>query len=578
MTCLVDVKMLLTCMLVVYGVTLLKVIKWTDNIWNNVSEFKWIEEQQFRDAMNDIHSSHRLIREVLKRKNATANQSIQHDIVNMISKASLFREEVHNNSILVSEKMLQSIKKMHGNKSRLPQSNYTDCARHFQLMSNEIYIYSAYLELRDSSNDSISVLRILTVSKLDSDDSIVWSINEDPHSWAVATKNEMCDNHAKAYGGVTYTMNLTSSDLNRLLAYRKVHLQTLKNLIDKSSSILSVPVCVNIIHGNLYKTQRLAFRNNSHSTLGQKNTATIFNLFSKGNNPAVSKLSKQQQLLPLNREIMFAVCVPPIFGDIKTSSVIQFVEMQKVLEVDHIYIYSMNSTTKEVSHILKFYEMEKTLTVSTWDIPENVDKAIWYHGQILAVQDCLHRTKNKFHYVAFLDIDELIVPKFHKDFPQMIEEIEQDFENALQSTRTKIAAFKFISAFFNPDYDISSANLTSGHITKGQGQIQMTYFKSLYREPSFSLARTKLIVKPDLIEEMGIHHVSNLSTKESLYIYDVPIETAFIHHYRKCSKMFDTDAPCNHTNLLHDNSILKYESIVRNVFDKVVQKNLQTIK
>ncbi len=64
------------------------------------------------------------------------------------------------------------------------------------------------------------------------------------------------------------------------------------------------------------------------------------------------------------------------------------------------------------------------------------------------------------------------------------------------------------------------------------------------RTKSISNVRTKVMVRPQRIFELGIHHISRPLL--SIFATDtVHPKVAFIHHYRKCMMDFDPHMKCN---------------------------------
>lgn len=99
----------------------------------------------------------------------------------------------------------------------------------------------------------------------------------------------------------------------------------------------------------------------------------------------------------------------------------------------------------------------------------------------------------------------------------------------------------------------------------------LTYLQLLVRTDSFSSKRTKLIVQPLKVEEMGVHHVSR-HVEKSTSVVNVATDIAKIHHYRTCAKNFDSDARC--VPEVRDDTILKYaDKLVAN-YKNIIKKSL----
>jgi hypothetical protein len=244
-----------------------------------------------------------------------------------------------------------------------------------------------------------------------------------------------------------------------------------------------------------------------------------------------NKLIKKQE---------FALCVPPLFGYIPSTTLIEFIELTKILGANHFIFYA-HQVPREIQKVLRYYERIGVVTVIPWDLPVQ-DKQIWYHGQLLAINDCLYRNMHRFQYLAFNDIDEFIVPHKHNNWTEMVQHILAQS----QTETAKHAGYSFQSAFFDPLIDTTSRVLYD--------------LESDLRTKSFSKVRTKVMVNAERIHELGIHHISKPVRDNVKPVYIEP-EVAFLHHYRKCVTDFDPRMNCQ--VFARDESISRYIPTLR---------------
>lgn len=304
---------------------------------------------------------------------------------------------------------------------------------------------------------------------------------------SMLTYYEMCENHAKDYGGWILTCEVPST-------------------LEPSPCEVTVSL---------------------HSVYNPKQSGNIRIPIMLLKNPAVQKAD-------------FGICVPPLFGYIPSTTLIEFVELTKILGAQHFMFYA-HQIPREIQKVLRYYERIGVATVIPWDLPVK-DKAIWYHGQLLAINDCLYRSMHKFNYVAFNDIDEFIVPHKHSNWSDMMRYIE----TTLTRTGIDYSGYSFQSAFFDPLLESSSRVLYD--------------LESDLRTKSFSKVRTKVMTRVDRIHELGIHHISKplVDTYKTLYIEP---EVAFLHHYRKCVTDFDPRMNCQ--VFARDESLSRYIPTLR---------------
>jgi len=95
----------------------------------------------------------------------------------------------------------------------------------------------------------------------------------------------------------------------------------------------------------------------------------------------------------------------------------------------------------------------------------------------------------------------------------------------------------------------------------------MTVF---WRSKNISKFRTKCMVKPYLIFEMGIHHVSK-PIWANLEVLMVDASVAYVHHYRAC--MQGIDVSCGEQT--RDDVMLRYKARVIDAL--LVTKNTKVL-
>ncbi|XP_060065120.1 beta-1,4-galactosyltransferase galt-1-like [Ylistrum balloti] len=238
----------------------------------------------------------------------------------------------------------------------------------------------------------------------------------------------------------------------------------------------------------------------------------------------------------------FAICVPPLFGDVDILRLTEFIELSRILGAQHFVFYT-KFVSNELSLLLNHYQSIGLATVMQWNltIPVNF---IWYHGQSASIWDCLYRTMFKFKHVAFIDFDEFIVPKMQSTVPDLLTYLQEE----ANVNDEIVSAYKFQSAFFDSNFN-SEDQRKSAELQK------LTTMNTTVRTRKLSKIRTKLVVNPVNVFELGIHHVSK-PNQEHYECIEVSPKFAFIHHYRKCKS--DYGMNCKLT--VNDDTIFRYKS------------------
>ncbi|GFR73396.1 UPF0392 protein F13G3.3 [Elysia marginata] len=433
-----------------------------------------------------------------------------------------------------------------------------------------------------------------------------------------ATAYEMCENHSKKYGGWIYScpvpsrlVNLTVSpsifphtvtlvrtdfryvkDISTLENIQLLPLKKdLKEHMFKTNSggsrsgegnqrrdtATHISLLENIAeNGNVANTGHSL---DSKDNAGTRNTKDCIN-----QSKDTSESTKRESQKPC-----IGVCVPPMYGALPLHKLINFIELCSILGADKVFLYSHDSPEILLRYLRHYTGPNPgVLSLVRWNIPlipqklqakepdlstksatsstvsdstadqpqqlslENVDmdeppssysdQTVWNHGQLLAVQHCLYSNMADYDWLLFMDIDEMLVPKNVSSWPELIQQNLKDMHFASDAfTQDKLAGFSFQSAFFQQDF--------RNHVTNS-----IDYFQFLHRTQQTSSKRSKMLVRPRRVFELGIHHLSkpvvvseeekererdkhpkDLSRKEKdSTVYKVPPSTALIHHYRKC--------------------------------------------
>ena len=211
----------------------------------------------------------------------------------------------------------------------------------------------------------------------------------------------------------------------------------------------------------------------------------------------------------------YSICVPPLFGNINTYKFIEFIELNRIFGVEHFIFYNFDISNNEILKLMKFYSNQNIVTLIDWKLPSVILKnQIWYNGQLSAHNDCLYRAMSLTEYLAIIDIDEYLVP--HNDKRTFHESFEDLFT-------ADTCGLSFDSAFYDPKF----TNLT-GKTKTGLVTVDFTG-----RSKLFSKVRTKVMVQPTKVFEVGIHHISKPAA-EDYKVLKVNTSIAYLHHYRTC--------------------------------------------
>lgn len=363
-----------------------------------------------------------------------------------------------------------------------------------EVMKETFYVYSAYYDDR-YSNPSIRIMSLLS-KKIKSKINVNCYFNHSNYYNSTnASFYEMCENHNRKYGGY----------------------------------IISCPV-PNVVKQPCKVSVKLEFP--------------------EGNFISREVILNVIKIDPESSKYKFGVCVPPLFGNIQKETLVEFIELTRLLGAEHFIFYDYHILSSDFHRVLEYYSKKDIVTVIPWKLPPVVtEPLIWYHGQLIAHNDCLYRSMSLLNILGIMDMDEFVIPRNDTlSWKQVI----------LPMLVGNVVGLSFPSAFFNPSYG------TDGYaklITAG----------SLTRTKQLSKVRTKVMVKPHEIFEVGIHHVSK-PAKENYTIQAVDSNIAFLHHYRKC--VVNYGMKCN--DRITDTTALKYSKLLHNNYHNVLASYMKS--
>lgn len=391
----------------------------------------------------------------------------------------------------------------------------TNPNRTFLALESKFYVYSAYMDERYED----IMLRIMAVLSLNKSNRNLKAFCNFRNRNGLLKQEparfyELCENHGRQFGGF-----MLSCPVNH------------KNICQ-----VNVTLEIEAVHKN-YKIPE---------TVAVPLPVTELNL-TITTNETTGSFQKRMQY-------NFTICVPPLFGNVDLTRFVEFIELNKLLGFQHFIFYISNVKNPDMFKVLEHYRQEGLVTTIDWNLPSVIHSGhIWYNGQLSAHNDCLYRAMALTEYLAVIDIDEYIVPhNGHKTLTKVIPKL----------FGPNVCGLSFESAFFDKKF------------TKSKSQSKLVTVRNTGRSAVFSKVRTKVLVKPSRIFEVGIHHISKPAL-EDYKVQKVDTSVAYLHHYRDCVPNYGMKCAA----FTEDNTLLKYsselESSVKNMFRLVFANRSQ---
>ncbi|XP_031562090.1 beta-1,4-galactosyltransferase galt-1-like [Actinia tenebrosa] len=245
----------------------------------------------------------------------------------------------------------------------------------------------------------------------------------------------------------------------------------------------------------------------------------------------------------------YTICVPPLYGSIPMAKFIEFIELNRIFGATHFVFYDLK-LNPAIRHAINIYQSQGAVTLLPWNLPVYVRDfySIHYHGQFVAIHDCLYRNRGRSRWVGFHDLDEFIVPLVHPTLPLLLNEIDsgQSSGFSVQSTVFPLNSQEKVQA--------------------NESLITQSIF---YRTKKlFHKSREKCIVSPRKVFEMSIHYI----VKSSSAKYEkssIDPKKALVFHYRSCVQFDDLKAACK--SLVPENFMKRYKTRLKIRVDHVME-------
>lgn len=224
----------------------------------------------------------------------------------------------------------------------------------------------------------------------------------------------------------------------------------------------------------------------------------------------------------------FTVCISTMFGNsTNVLQIIQAIEMYKVLGAQKVMIYK-HSCSLLVDRVLQHYISEGTVEVIPWPIDLYLDvstnwefsmdrypRDLGYYGQLATLNDCVYRNMYSSKYVVLNDLDEIIIPKKHLNWADMMDYLQKQYPST--------GIFFFENHIFPNNVVDTTFNVSAWSAIPGVNLLQ-----HVYREPQTPY-HEKMIVNPREVIQISVHTVLKAYGRRRM----VPGEVAILHHCRE---------------------------------------------
>lgn len=283
---------------------------------------------------------------------------------------------------------------------------------------------------------------------------------------------------------------------------------------------------------------------------------------------------KSQIKVPIERPSKFnsaarqklAVCIKPLTGYQGTYKLVEWIETLKAAGYSHIIVYQ-SDVTGPGRHILEYYQQKGVVSVINFpyllSVIQKVEHAnrtsqerfaMYQQLYLIAMHDCLYRFSTLYEYLAFHDLDEIILPIRNEMISSMLDRAIQLNPNA--------AAFTFQTAWHWEE---------AGRIS--DRDLDRLYMQQYAKSTNASDGKhPKSIVSTDRSITVNFNEVLDVPKKSFRSISLPSSDYGLVHHFRgRCDSRFAQDT-CKtmFKTVKLDNAITRYKTQVKLNLDEVV--------
>ena len=215
---------------------------------------------------------------------------------------------------------------------------------------------------------------------------------------------------------------------------------------------------------------------------------------------------------------VFAVCTQKgLFGQVTSDEVVNWVEINRAMGAAIITIQiQRDELGDQIKRVLKPYLNEGFVELIDWKITVTTRD----YGMSAGANECIYRNVNRAQFVTIHDIDELLVPQQHHNWPEMMNHL-----------RSIINLNEYASISFRNTHWYYSGNekLLTGQFC---GEVEMPrYFNWTLRTKHPTLASPKVMANLDNTIAAFCHTIWRWK-RGTRKVYHISPSLGLSHHYR----------------------------------------------
>lgn len=266
--------------------------------------------------------------------------------------------------------------------------------------------------------------------------------------------------------------------------------------------------------------------------------------------------------------VSFAVCVTPFnLNYDKVEEFLEIMTLNRIFGADHVFFYNYSSSPR-IRRLTEAMFKEGFATVvqwrlpmkvHVWPVPKNYVEEVKYFGQMAMLQECLMRGMGKYKFLVYTDMDELAVPRQHRNWRELYE--------AHGFLERPAACVTFRNTFFKLEWASDEDSLRDPKIVaSGARTLLKTHRERTIFSPG---SRSKYIVDPLQIRTCGVHNIWEADQPTGAVTTLSPSD-GLLHHYRNWTGLGEKTFEI-------DRNMLRFRDVIIEKYEQAKEKYLKLL-
>ena len=235
----------------------------------------------------------------------------------------------------------------------------------------------------------------------------------------------------------------------------------------------------------------------------------------------------------------FLICIKEAYelhgstmDPVEVTQLIEWVELNKLLGVDHIVVYN-HSITSKIGDVFRYYQDQGYMDImQAGKLPS--EKHPIKPARAVGINDCLYRNMYSYRQIINIDMDEIIASPNATSYHELLDYL---------SSNSRYSRNHTIYLFHNQRYFLDAPQPSRDDHVAASRDFLMTQYAVMHVRPESIGKRAKVIVAPSLCLMLSPH--ACLRRVSGSFVMRVKPNLAVSYHYKSCRKSRRVNRPKN---------------------------------